>query len=263
MEEKYYVYIWKREDNDSTFYVGKGCGRRAANLIDRNEHFKRIVNKVPCHYEILKENMTENDAYELEKQTIQYYINLGYGIDIEGYPRTKEFYLVNSTLGGDGTNGYKYKEGAKAGKNNSFYGKHHTDETKEILRQAKLGTKASDETKKKLSEMRKGKGNVMYGKRGELSPLYGRKHSEESNLKKSESLGTPIRCIELNKTFPSMSSAKKYIKENFNVKLNHSTLTTTCNGTSRKDWYGQIELNGVPTKLHWTFVEKEIDTYND
>ena len=261
MEEKYYVYIWKREDNDSTFYVGKGCGRRAANTIDRNEHFKRIINKVPCHYEILQENMSEKDAYDLEKKLIQEYIDMGYGIDIEGYPRTKEFYLVNSTLGGDGTNGYKHPKGSRNGKNNSFYGKHHTEETKELLRLSRLGTKASEETKEKLSKMRKGEGNVMYGKKGELSPLYGRKQSKETNNKKSEALGTHVYCIELKKRFSSLSNAEKYINETYKLKLNRKTIQSNCNGTSRKDWYGEIEIDGVMTKLHWTF--NEIDTYND
>lgn len=36
------------------------------------------------------------------------------------------------------------------GKEYPFYGKHHTDETKDKLRQNSLGTKLSDETKRKI-----------------------------------------------------------------------------------------------------------------
>lgn len=49
----------------------------------------------------------------------------------------------------------------------------------------------SEETKKKISESRKGKyvgeNSSMYGKRGILSPWYGKHHSEETKAKISES----------------------------------------------------------------------------
>lgn len=115
MERKFYVYVWIREDNNSVFYVGKGNGKRAGNTSMRNQHFKRIIAKTSCHYEIIYENLTEGEAFELEVQTIKNYLDLGYGIDIRGYEKTSEYYLVNSTLGGDGTSGYKHEEGAKSG----------------------------------------------------------------------------------------------------------------------------------------------------
>lgn len=41
---------------------------------------------------------------------------------------------------------------AQTGENHPMYGKHHTEETKEKIRQKQLGKKASEETKKKMSE---------------------------------------------------------------------------------------------------------------
>lgn len=46
-----------------------------------------------------------------------------------------------------------------------FTGKNHTDETKKIL-----------------SEMKRGDGNPMFGKSGELNPFYGKKHTEETKM---------------------------------------------------------------------------------
>ncbi len=43
-----------------------------------------------------------------------------------------------------------------SGEKNPFYGKHHTDETKAILRELKTGTRHTEETKRKFSEDRKG-----------------------------------------------------------------------------------------------------------
>jgi len=44
-----------------------------------------------------------------------------------------------------------------SGKNNPFFGKTHTEKTKEKLRRLRLGCKATDAVKKKMSEARKGK----------------------------------------------------------------------------------------------------------
>lgn len=67
---------------------------------------------------------------------------------------------------------------ATKGRPSVFKGKHHTEEAKQKLREAHLGKKASEETKKKLSDKMKGSGNGMYGKH----------HSEEARKKMSENL---------------------------------------------------------------------------
>lgn len=46
-------------------------------------------------------------------------------------------------------------KGKNAGKNHYFYGKHHTEETKEKIRQASIGRKHSDESKRKISNANK------------------------------------------------------------------------------------------------------------
>lgn len=72
------------------------------------------------------------------------------------------------------------------GKNNPFYGKHHTEETKKKLSELHKGKKLSEETKKKISKKTSGKNHPMYGKTGENSPCYGKKHSKETKRKMSE-----------------------------------------------------------------------------
>lgn len=69
--------------------------------------------------------------------------------------------------------GKKRTEGQRAkfqGENNGFFGKTHTEETKELQ-----------------SELKKGENNPMHGKRGKDNPNYGRKDSEESRKRKSKS----------------------------------------------------------------------------
>lgn len=49
------------------------------------------------------------------------------------------------------------------GENNPFYGRHHTEETKQYLSQINTGRKHSEETKQKYSENRRGEKNPNYG----------------------------------------------------------------------------------------------------
>ena len=74
------------------------------------------------------------------------------------------------------------------GKNNPHYGKppwnkgiSPSKETREKLRQANLGKKASAETRQKMSKAHRGKNN----------PFYGKKHSDESLRKMSQSSKNP------------------------------------------------------------------------
>lgn len=91
------------------------------------------------------------------------------------------------------------------GERNPFFGKHHSEATKEQLRQTRIGVPVhSEEEKKRRSIRYSGQGNPFYGKkhspevrelirartpvlRGEQSPNYGKKKSEETRRKISES----------------------------------------------------------------------------
>lgn len=66
-------------------------------------------------------------------------------------------------------------------KNNHFKGKHHSEESKLKMRNAKLGKILSEETKKKIGANNKGKGRF----------------------------GNPVYCVELNKTFMSALDAER------------------------------------------------------
>lgn len=61
----------------------------------------------------------------------------------------------NLTLGGDG---------AAPGELNPMWGKTHTDEVKAALRAVHLGTKQTEETKRKIGEASRGEKNGFYGK---------------------------------------------------------------------------------------------------
>lgn len=82
--------------------------------------------------------------------------------------------------------------------NISFYCDGHTNETRSRMKVSHTGLKETDETKLKKSKRKlgslnpqygsnkSGKNNPMYGRKGELSPSYGRKNSDEHQQKALE-----------------------------------------------------------------------------
>jgi len=71
----YYVYLHKRKGTDKVFYVGKGSknknGERSEMAKNRNRWWHHIVDKDGgFDVEIYQDNLTEDKAYELEKELI-------------------------------------------------------------------------------------------------------------------------------------------------------------------------------------------------
>lgn len=104
---EHYVYIYYRLDTNEPFYVGMGKGRRWKRLDKRNRHFKNIINKIPIACEIVMNNLTEEQAHEIECWIINELVfKYGYSIDIpNNYSSEKGCHLVNMTWGGEGTCG--------------------------------------------------------------------------------------------------------------------------------------------------------------
>jgi group I intron endonuclease len=134
----------------------------------RNPYFHNAIKKYGWdnfEHIILFEKLTEQEAKSKEKELIAEYHTCIYDNNPVGY---------NMTFGGEGLLGHVANEETRRkmseshkGKLNSFYGKHHTNETKQ-----------------KFSKDRKGK-NL-----GESNPFYGKSHSEETKKKLSEQAST-------------------------------------------------------------------------
>lgn len=88
-----------RLDTNTYFYIGKGKDNRCLRLDNRKQHFMNILNKVPCVVEILKDNLTEDEALQLEVDIIYDLVfNEGYSIDIKGISKNANgCHLVNMT----------------------------------------------------------------------------------------------------------------------------------------------------------------------
>jgi len=86
------LYRHIRLDNNTTFYVGIGNVDRPNKKSGRNKHWYNITSKTEYEVDILKSNLSWQDACELESILISFYGRKDLGIGT----------LVNMTDGGEG-----------------------------------------------------------------------------------------------------------------------------------------------------------------
>ena len=251
---EFYVYEHIRLDNMTCFYIGKGKGERAYEL-ERNDHHDNISNMCGHAVLIIKDNLTEEEAFELERDTIEDYVfNLGYGIDIKGYDDYdhKLPHLTNCTWGGEGVSGLHHTEETKQKMSESLKGKQISEETKLKISESLKGKQISEETKLKMSEAKKG--NVPWNKGIQLSEetkrkmsesFKGRKLSEETKIKMSENSyrKQKVICITTGKIFNTIKEASNY----YNVV--RQNISACCRGKYKSAG----KLNGM--RLKWKYVE--------
>ena len=144
IEAKYYVYEWYIEDTNEIFYVGKGTGNRVTSMKNRNSYFKNIRKKYKCNYRILKYFKNENDAYNYE---------LKRGLELKEIGQAKACYVLGNfkKFIDDSVLEKMKKTAFKKERTPWNKGKKMSIEYKEKCRKRTLGTKQSEETKKKRS----------------------------------------------------------------------------------------------------------------
>ena len=98
-EDKFYTYLHKTEDEEEVFYVGKGRLDRCLHYLDRSEWWKHVVDKHGYYIVIDRINLTEEEAFEREKELISLFGRRQFGGK-----------LVNLTDGGDGVSGRVFTE---------------------------------------------------------------------------------------------------------------------------------------------------------
>lgn len=147
-------YIYRHlKPNGEVFYIGIGKGldfKRARTSKGRNIFWHRIVEKYGYEVQILKQSITREEAFELEKMLISWY----------GRRDNRTGILCNLTDGGEGTINWT-----------------PTEETKRKISESHKG-----------KEGLKGELNPMFGKTGELHPSFGVKRSEETGNKIREAV---------------------------------------------------------------------------
>ena len=180
--------VYKHTSPNGKVYIGVTCKKpeyrwQKGQGYTKNPYFYKAIQKYGWKnftHEILYTDLEERQAGIMEISLIRYYnstnTNFGY----------------NVLSGGD----------IKTGLNNPFYGKHHSENAKIKMSEAKKGKpshnkgiKISEEQRQKLSDSRKGEKNWCYGKKmlpqtreAILKSVKGIPKSEEHKRKISETL---------------------------------------------------------------------------
>lgn len=193
---EYCVYCHRNKANNKV-YIGitnniKNRWRDGKGYIGHNQLFGRAIEKYGWggfEHIILRSGLTLDEALEAEKQYIaEYKSNI--------YRYNNPSYGYNMTDGGEGFCGVD-----RSGERNSFYGKHHSEETRRIL-----------------SEVRK----------GEKNPFYRRKLSEEEIHRLVDPKKKEVICITTGEIFPSSAEAGRHYG------ITQSAISMCCNGKKER-----------------------------
>lgn len=236
MENIYYVYMHFRLSDNKLFYIGKGKNNRAYQRHSRNRHWNFTNNKHSSYALIYADQLTENQALELEKKLIKEYKDQ----------------LVNITGGGEGISGYRHTEENKkifseinSGPNNYNYDKSIYEFIKDDGSYFK-GTqfdfsKKYNFNRSGVSAMCKGRTTSHFGWYLKGTVKIGRSKGKDNynyNFTKYEFFNKELNILE-NMTQNDFS--KKY-------KINHSPISALCRG-ARKSIYGWTCLNVMPQNV--------------
>lgn len=177
-DKRCYIYIHRKETNLEIFYVGKGTVykehvksslikrfyHRAFSSSNRNKMWKKIKNKHGYTVEIVKDNLSEECADELEIFLIS---EIGRRDENKGS-------LSNLTDGGEGMLGCKPSKEARKKMSEYHKNKKLTEDHKNNIRKSFIG-------------LRKGDKHPLYGVKGEKHHNFGKILSKEHKNKISSS----------------------------------------------------------------------------
>ena len=130
------VYLHRRKDDPSyIFYVGIGTKTRPISHKDRNDEWYKEVKEHGFLIEIVADNLKSKETYQLEIELIAKYGRKDLGLGT----------LVNETDGGKGKKGHIMSEKQiesmreRMLNNNPFKGKKHSEETKKLMSELRMG----------------------------------------------------------------------------------------------------------------------------
>lgn len=138
-KQDYYIYLHRRESDNKVFYVGKGRKYRAGSRSGRNSRWTNTYKKHGLVVELVFENLTENEAFELEVETIK---EMRYHF---------ESTMCNMTDGGEGVSGYKWEDMSKHPSKGNI-GRKRSKESIERLAAAMRGRKRDSATVARIAQ---------------------------------------------------------------------------------------------------------------
>lgn len=181
-----FIYITTNNINNKKYIGQRKFSPRWESYLGSGIAFKKALEKYGRE-NFSREIITYADSKEELNELEIYYIKKHNAVEDTNY--------YNLIYGGGTTAGYKFSEEAKKnqsdrmkGKNNTFYGKFHSDETKDKISKKNSGRCPSNETREKMGDARRGEANPNYGVTGENHYLYGTHRSEDIKKRIKENM---------------------------------------------------------------------------
>jgi len=193
-QNKFYVYLHRKQSDGSIFYVGKGFGDRCKRTNNRNKYWHNIVKKHGFTVDFVATELDEELALLAEQEKIDQLRRLGYK-------------LCNLTNGGDGVSGLKFSPESLKKLSESHKGIRLSQETRDKLSKARTGIRRTEEQKRKISLANKG-----------------RKRTPQQIKEMIERVSKKVICVETNETFPSAHEAAK------KMNISRSGIARVCRG---------------------------------
>lgn len=161
----YYVYVHRRASDNLPFYVGKGKGRRAWQITgkSRNPHWHKVNKKHGLIVELVFENLTEEESFDLEKNTILEFSYFG-------------FPLTNMSSGGEGNSGLQFTDEQRLRISDNLKSKRYFDKVRkpiDVKRPSAYGDKNHFADKKPYTFIRLSDGFEVTCNRHELCSEFG------------------------------------------------------------------------------------------
>lgn len=203
-----------RNDTGNPFYIGKGTGRRAwqVNAAKRSNHWTRVARKHGFEVHILASWQTEQEAMEHEKFLISTFKEL-------------RIELVNQTIGGDGTSGFRWNEESRRRLSAALKGKPKSEQHKAALKKPRRQTILSI-----AANLRK----------------RGRRPSEQERERFLASIGAKrVVCIQLEREFRTAMDATRWLQQNGKPKAQPGAIHRSC------------KTGSVAYGYRWTYKDQQ------
>ena len=238
MENIFYVYLHRRKTDNKVFYVGKGKGKRAYSKHGRSDWWKRTVEKHGFVVEVVFSALSEEDAFQCEKDTILEF-------------RYFDHPLVNLTDGGEGTSGHKPSAETIAKRTKQTTGKKRTPEQCKRISESLKGRKLSPSVVEGMIKRRTGVKRTAESIQKTSNSNRGKKRSAEFLDKVS---GLKHYAADLNLyTFKERTTGEIFIGTRFDFAAYSGIKSTNINNLF-------LKTKPAKTVFNWTIIKEDNDT---